>query len=465
MASIGPNEPCPCGSGRKFKKCCNGVEKRQAPPAPYTRDERERAIRKALKAVAAVVPAEERESIREEFGGPDASVLGELDDFARTMSFNVYWNWMLVDYDRPDGTTIVQELFTKPRFDAGEKAYLETLRVTRMRLWRVTGVVAGESVTVRDAFDDGVLTIRERSASQTLEPGDLLAARIVAAGASGFPEFEDILVIAGVDRDAFLAEMRAEWEASVAQGPDSVDAFLSVLPMGAHEHWVYSVLDPALPTLVNNDGDEMVVTRHTFRMKDRKALEVVLDDAGGEGIRREGGGRWAWVGRATREHALGDDVHLSAFEAKRTNFTIEANSIQRADRARELVERLAGHLLEHKATTHSDVQKLLRDRLAKGGADTSEEPATDLSEEQVAAFEKAAQEMLDRHYRDWVDQPVPALGGLSPREAAKAPARRRAVTELIEGIGANSARLPGGRRVSYDTSWMWAELGLERPAD
>lgn len=23
-AAVGPNEPCPCGSGRKFKKCCMG---------------------------------------------------------------------------------------------------------------------------------------------------------------------------------------------------------------------------------------------------------------------------------------------------------------------------------------------------------------------------------------------------------------------------------------------------------
>ncbi|MGA9652798.1 MAG: SEC-C metal-binding domain-containing protein [Polyangia bacterium] len=21
---MGPNQPCPCGSGRKFKKCCRG---------------------------------------------------------------------------------------------------------------------------------------------------------------------------------------------------------------------------------------------------------------------------------------------------------------------------------------------------------------------------------------------------------------------------------------------------------
>ena len=26
MAKIGRNEPCPCGSGRKFKRCCLGKQ-------------------------------------------------------------------------------------------------------------------------------------------------------------------------------------------------------------------------------------------------------------------------------------------------------------------------------------------------------------------------------------------------------------------------------------------------------
>jgi hypothetical protein len=29
---IGPNEPCPCGSGKKFKKCCGAPNARPAAP-------------------------------------------------------------------------------------------------------------------------------------------------------------------------------------------------------------------------------------------------------------------------------------------------------------------------------------------------------------------------------------------------------------------------------------------------
>ena len=34
MAKVGRNAPCPCGSGKKYKRCCGSIE---ASPAPRTR--------------------------------------------------------------------------------------------------------------------------------------------------------------------------------------------------------------------------------------------------------------------------------------------------------------------------------------------------------------------------------------------------------------------------------------------
>jgi SEC-C motif len=30
MAKVGRNDDCPCGSGKKFKKCCEGAEQRRS---------------------------------------------------------------------------------------------------------------------------------------------------------------------------------------------------------------------------------------------------------------------------------------------------------------------------------------------------------------------------------------------------------------------------------------------------
>ena len=42
MAAIGRNEPCPCGSGRKYKKCCLAT----GGGAPYTQADRDIALQR-----------------------------------------------------------------------------------------------------------------------------------------------------------------------------------------------------------------------------------------------------------------------------------------------------------------------------------------------------------------------------------------------------------------------------------
>ncbi|MEW6759152.1 MAG: SEC-C metal-binding domain-containing protein, partial [Acidobacteriota bacterium] len=34
MTGPGRNDPCPCGSGKKFKKCCLGKDPQPPPPPP-----------------------------------------------------------------------------------------------------------------------------------------------------------------------------------------------------------------------------------------------------------------------------------------------------------------------------------------------------------------------------------------------------------------------------------------------
>ena len=70
----------------------------------------------------------------------------------------------------------------------------------------------------------------------------------------------------------------------------------------------------------------------------------------------------------------------------------------------------------------------------------------------------AARHLRD-HYRRWVDDPLPALGGLSPRLAARAPQR-----EALETLLRQLENLEDRRRASgapfCDVSWIRRELGM-----
>ncbi len=50
--------------------------------------------------------------------------------------------------------------------------------------------------------------------------------------------------------------------------------------------------------------------------------------------------------------------------------------------------------------------------------------------------------MEDKMLRQWIDESVPALGGLTPREAIKTPEGRQQVSDLLDYIGRQQSRAP-----------------------
>lgn len=70
-------------------------------------------------------------------------------------------------------------------------------------------------------------------------------------------------------------------------------------------------------------------------------------------------------------------------------------------------------------------------------------------------------EYYDRHYRKWLDEPVPALENRTPREAAHLATLRPRLIALLKGFESGAERLRRDGRPAHDFSWMWQELGLE----
>lgn len=68
--------------------------------------------------------------------------------------------------------------------------------------------------------------------------------------------------------------------------------------------------------------------------------------------------------------------------------------------------------------------------------------------------------MRAEHYRRWLDKGVPALGGLTPRAAAKRKgAPRETLRLLLAEIENSEARRPEAQR--YDVAGLRRELGIE----
>ena len=64
----------------------------------------------------------------------------------------------------------------------------------------------------------------------------------------------------------------------------------------------------------------------------------------------------------------------------------------------------------------------------------------------------------EKHYESWLDEPVPALDDLSPREAALNATTRSKLVTLLKDMETMEQRGPAGQR--YDFTRLRRELGL-----
>lgn len=238
MAKTGPNELCPCRSGRKFKKCCGDPRAADR----YSREERSAAFTR-LSEFVDVFAADEEDRAGAVFWGQFAGRESELPPERDELFEDIEHLWFMVDY-AGGGAPVVDRFLAGAQLGEGERAFLNALRRSSMRVYEVVAARPGLSLTLRDAIEGGEVTVNERQASRAVARGDYLAARVVSRGPSGGPEIEaGLLHLAPVVRDPLLARIRDERARFLDEhrGAD-LAAFYKRLPPLFHEVWVGTMI-------------------------------------------------------------------------------------------------------------------------------------------------------------------------------------------------------------------------------
>ena len=288
---IGRNEQCPCGSGKKSKKCCQAER-----PLSYTRAERTSARTKLLEYVDQHLVDEDDLALDEFWEPLDDLEDTNLNEHFSAVSEQVLDDWFVFDRQLATNETVVERFLAAegPRLTRGERAHLEALKASTMRLYRVEELSPGESLTLVDLIEGGQVTVQEKLGSRSLHRFDALVARVVVPGASGKPELEGLLTIAQPWLEGLRAAVKQDRADDIAQHPGaSLDPFYRSMPPHFHEVWARSILTPAVPRLANTDGEEMVVTRIHFSVLNRGALVDALEHSK---LERGKGETWSWYG-------------------------------------------------------------------------------------------------------------------------------------------------------------------------
>ncbi|MCU0253043.1 MAG: SEC-C domain-containing protein [Acidobacteria bacterium] len=439
-ARAGRNDPCPCGSGRKFKRCCGAVS------APATAAPDSSALLEALAPFAILTEVyEDPSEVRMHYAGPEGLSLDDENEVA------TFVEWRALDLRDETGITALQRFaaWHVEELNAPARALIDSLDRSQLRLYEVRAVRPGEGLTLHDLVDGRTVEVQERLGSRTIQPWDLLAARIFES--DGVTQMAGgILPFHACEKPALLEALLAELARVQDKSPDLPEADRWTLAAPVFHRYRAAMRKRPLPALVNQQGDPIVFSTARFDVRDAEEARRRLE--GARGFVAVGRGEFDWLATRPAGLILGRVV-LTAKQLR-----LETNSRERLTRGRALLQKLLGELIWHRGDSFKSIEQ----ELARRGPPEHSQPPHGAPPAIPEELERQlTAQILDRHYRTWPDERIPALDGRTPRQAAKDPALRPRLVDLLRSFENEEAhgKPPGAR---YDFSWMWRELGLER---
>jgi len=444
----GRNEPCPCGSGRKYKKCClRRDEERPVPPGAHVAHVLDGRILRALGEFATRTFGFEWRLFEDDFVDPREAVQLAVP-------------WSVYGYEVRGETVATWYLEEAGRhLSREERAWLDAQRAAWLSVWEVVAVEPGKGLTLRDLLSDETRQVEEVSGSETLLLRDALLARVVDYGGvslvcGAHPRPLPPLDAADLVRRARgrLGRKRAVPVERV-RDPDFGRYLI--------RRWEKEVADLDLrrtipPEIHNTDGDSLLLTTDHFGIAPGARADVAARLAALEGVEPpEPDGEppgYVFLRPGNALHASWDNTVIGRAWLEGETLRVETNSMERADALRERIEAACGERIRHRLREHAD--PLSEARRAKGAPAREPEPLPPSPE-----LERLTLEIKQRHYADWPDRRLPALSGQTPREACRTADGRRAVDALLKDMENTEQR--GSPEAPFEFSGLRRRLGLE----
>ena len=425
----------------------------------------------------------------------------EIDDIVATVGEELFmstvWACAFEDFltrEFDDGGNAIDDYLKRRGWKetASVRTYMAALRNSTMSLYEVSDIVRGTSFRARDLIRSGEpVLISERSATRALKPWDRIAARVVQVGSQmqiggGVLTFDhgtsEIFIEAlrrfetlGSEEKREIAEANGQdFDATAIDELSPTERLRAMSPMFT-TFWLVDAIArvqaPEIPDLRNTEGDELVLCEVRYPLAagtTAKDIGVILK------ARPEfcptSTTSWNWISRekpapASRAgeqsqqsqtvETWNEDGALVLGDVKLENkaLLLSVNSQQRSDLGRALLSEILGRRIGQPSVKTESVEQIMASR------DVAEAQELDIPEGERCAI---IHHQMDRHYRSVLDEPVPMLGGETPRAAVKTESGRIKVADWLKMMENRTAKSGDhdSAMASYNFSWLWTELGI-----
>lgn len=472
---IGRNDPCGCGSGKKYKKCCLNLDQSNN-LVDFTwmklREADDQVNIKLMKFLEKEYPSELEQAFDEYLCYMDEDEFPMAKTEENIACGFVPWaayHFIPQKEDDINDMTAAQ-LYEKKylnRLSLYERKILKAAITEQFSYYQVMSTQPGKTVRLKDLFRGGEVTVYDRLASENLNISYVLLAKVVTVDDCSLlcgnyvvsmpPQFalslEDIKYMIALDGEPITTAILKEYEHEIREF--FIDACIETE-------------NQPFPKLQNTDGEDFILSKLMFSTKasietiTERLVDLNFDETKDEILERatyDQDGHlvevsFPWLVKGNKKHKAWENTVYAHLTIKPKELIIEVNSLERAEHAKEEMSKRLLELATYKTTVHES----LNDEL-----DTKQhELPKSINLDDHPELKVKMDEMLKNHWHNWLDQPLPALNGVTPRKAAKNKEGRERLESLFAHFHASNLKLKENnlQQPPVDLSFLRHELGM-----
>ncbi|MEK7394700.1 MAG: SEC-C domain-containing protein [Fibrobacterota bacterium] len=445
---LGRNDPCPCGSGNKYKKCCMAADQKSDAATASANELPDyvngRQVEQLMESAPKWMPEETGRFFDSVIDDPEVrqglARFGEANPEELSGLLVGVQECMLAELAR---CGLAQRF--GHRLSREQLAYVQELALQPLRLWEVQSVSVGKFIGLvpLNSPRGDLIEVAEISASTQVLHFDVLAARVVYDAAK--PTVSSIFRADRKEAKQLLAQFRstsksesALREAALALEREFLRQFLRKVAIPPEIRIVDGASRAPLELVTDRFTvlDPKVIRRTLFGIKDIEPMNDFQTEWNRVQTTNTG------VIRSLAKLTLDGDVLI-----------LESRSRPAAADNRKWLKAHVGDLIRFRSRKIVDMtQELGKTGVAGSGSEAGPLPMTP---EVIDAVYRST-------YREWPDTPISVLDNKSPRQCARSAKGRETVLDWVRECQLNETRMAKfQKRDPVDLSWLLTTVGID----
>ncbi len=427
FAGTGRNELCPCGSGKKYKRCHLDALPPTGPGQSW--HERDHRLIETLVAFT-----------RRRFSAGAMKRMGPETFGDREPQLGLVGP--LASYEWPvDGRTVVEHFLEKEAaaLALADRQWLEAQRNSRLGAWEVLRVERGVGLDLVNLLTGERASVKEQRGSQTLVARDVMLARIVKVPDMSVLGGSHLSPLPPREADEVVREVRA---ASPAPGWATTVRLLEAWDLAVARRDV-TLATPA--RIRNTDGHQTVLLEDEFALKRGSFPSALSRLAALEGATLTSedsrGATLTFTKEGNAQHTNWKNTVLGSARLTKSKLVLSTNSRERGDALSQRFEDALAGLATRRGRKQHSLPEM------RGGADL------------LLDSQSVTSPSMAEVYRSWLDTELPMLEGRTPRTAIADDAAVPSIHLMLKEMENRAAR--SAEPTGYDTRQFRRELGLD----